>query len=509
LSVKDTSATVEKSTAEILEELFTGSTRTHGVQEHKGEGKIVHWTKDGPATPEDYEKHWAGTVGLGIVPVRSDGTGQFAAIDIDDDTIDHQQLYQKVRGLKMPLTVCRSKSGGAHLYLFSAEPRRASRLRTVLGRWAGILGYPHAEIFPKQDALATQNKGNWINLPYFGGDSTTRYAVGPDGALTFDEFIASVKFWDGNDNVRADLHILADELPPCLCHLHTNNGGFKEGQRDNGMYNIAVFYRKAQPNGWQDQVREYNDKFCSPPLPHDQVEKIIRSVEGTPGYNYRCTEPPIKEFCEQARCKKMPYGVAGKTERLEFLVSHLRRRTTDPPTYILEVNGQDVELTAEQFLSYPKLKVRLETIHKIFAPPMKHAHWDEERRKLTETSEDIVAPEDASRGGEIMDHVMDFLDRYKNSRDAEDLLMGTPIERDDFIAFKSSDLMRFLVLQRRIKITPTELYAILHQHGATHESTPIKIKGKSVRIWLFPKSKLNIQTEEFTPVQFTKIGEAL
>jgi hypothetical protein len=202
--------------------------------------------------------------------------------------------------------------------------------------------------------------------------------------------------------------------------------------------------------------------------------------------------------------------VNGPTERNDFRVSHLRKRTSDPPTYIIEVNGHDVSLSSEEFMSFAKLRARVEELHDMVVPRMKEDQWDAIRIKLHEAQEVIEAPEDASRGGEVMNHVMDFLTRFMISGDADDLLQGTPIPyKDEFIAFKSADLMNFLVLHRRFKIRPSELYAILNQHGATHEPHPIKIRGKSVRIWLFPKDKLNIQTEDYPPVKFETIGEEL
>jgi hypothetical protein len=51
-----------------------------------------------------------------------------------------------------------------------------------------LLGLPNdVEIFPKQDALGDGELGNWINLPYFGGD---RPAYGEDGRiLSLAEFL--------------------------------------------------------------------------------------------------------------------------------------------------------------------------------------------------------------------------------------------------------------------------------------------------------------------------------
>src|SRR5437588_5479253 len=117
LSTKNSTATLSESTVTRFCELFLGSLQCHGVQVHKESG-IVHFTADGPATPDDFERHLGGDRGVGIVPVCEDGTCRFAAIDIDVDTINHTQLYERVQQLKLPVTVCRSKSGGAHLYLF-------------------------------------------------------------------------------------------------------------------------------------------------------------------------------------------------------------------------------------------------------------------------------------------------------------------------------------------------------------------------------------------------------
>ena len=72
------------------------------------------------ATLQEWEEHLAGgPKGLGAIPLLDDGVSvTWAAIDIDDTQIAHTMLDAKVRELDLPLVVCRSKSGGAHGYLF-------------------------------------------------------------------------------------------------------------------------------------------------------------------------------------------------------------------------------------------------------------------------------------------------------------------------------------------------------------------------------------------------------
>jgi hypothetical protein len=133
------------------------------------------------------------------VPIRDDATVAFAAIDIDDHGLDLSQLDRDLQEMDVPAVVCRTKSGGAHVYLFFSEPAPANRVRAFLGRLTATLGYPDAEVFPKQDALQGDDIGNWINLPYHGGDRTVRYAV-RDG-----DFVPVAEFLDLAESQRTTI----------------------------------------------------------------------------------------------------------------------------------------------------------------------------------------------------------------------------------------------------------------------------------------------------------------
>ena len=79
--------------------------------------------------------------------------------------------------------MCRSKSGGAHVFLFAKEPIKAKLVRDKLIEWAGELGYANCEIFPKQIEIKADrgDTGNFLNLPYHGGDDSLRYSFNDDG----------------------------------------------------------------------------------------------------------------------------------------------------------------------------------------------------------------------------------------------------------------------------------------------------------------------------------------
>src|SRR5687767_3264944 len=136
--------------------LFRGNMRSYGAYMPNAKTKML--TIKAPFSAENVRSHLEGEQGLGVVPIMDDHNCWWAAIDIDihgpaGSAVDLISIEQKVTRGELPLIVCRSKSGGAHCYLFLREAAPASTVRAVLGRWAGVLGYAAAEIFPKQTNL--------------------------------------------------------------------------------------------------------------------------------------------------------------------------------------------------------------------------------------------------------------------------------------------------------------------------------------------------------------------
>lgn len=490
---------------EILERfkaLFTGSTLAHGTYDKTTRNMATILS---PASEEDYRKHLIGDLGLGLVPVTEQGLCYFGAIDIDIDTIDHKDLYARVKSRHFPLSVCRSKSGGAHLYVFFREPQQSTFVQTLLKKWAGTLGFPSkTEIFPKQTKSTTTNVGNWINLPYFSGDDTTRYAMGDHGSLSVEEFITSVCYFTGKEKLDETLSselIQIEQMPPCLKTL--TEEGLPSGTRNVGLFSFGVFYRKSSPNGWEDKLRYHNQNFLSPPLGSREVEALIKSL-GSRQYQYKCDEEPICSHCDRKTCLTLPFGVGNKPWESEsnfdeITVGNLRKIITDPPTYILEVNSKDLHLTSDDFRSFERFRKRIFEIHDMVIRPIKQAQWEQKIKGLLTTKVDIEAPDDASIYGSISGKIDDFLALSERGRTREDLLRGLPIIESENILFQVDFLQRYLVSQK-VTISNPDLYALLHRRKCAH--TLIKIKGKVTRAWEIPLELVNRQTEEYSDATF-------
>ena len=220
---------------------FSGFETAHGQTIIKGTRKNGKEEADSRVirTPLDethIEKHFEGAVGAGAIPITSDNRCRFGCIDVDVYPLDHGELVRACAGLDVPAVVCRSKSGGAHVYFFIEGWIAASDMRDKLSEIAASLGYGSAEIFPKQEKLLVErgDVGNFINLPYFDVKRTLRPAFGNDGReLSLEEFLDFVdeqttkpaKFMDLQLGSKTDF---MPECPPCLVTLTTN--GIGEGR---------------------------------------------------------------------------------------------------------------------------------------------------------------------------------------------------------------------------------------------------------------------------------------
>jgi len=193
------------SLAEDFAKRFAGLRQAYGTftasndlrEDGKANGKNITISKE--LTDKDlldlWSGHLSGKQSVGIVPIDEHNKCVWGAIDVDEYQLDLKDLAKKIAKQKLPLIVCRSKSGGAHIYLFIDEPISASMLQRKLRQIAASIGYGNAEIFPKQTKLLLDrgDRGSTLNMPYFGGENSTRYAYGKNGeAITPQEFLEYV-----------------------------------------------------------------------------------------------------------------------------------------------------------------------------------------------------------------------------------------------------------------------------------------------------------------------------
>ena len=92
-------------------------------------------------TETHYAAHLDGVSSLGIFLLNEKSMVKFGCIDIDQYPLEHKKIVDFFAEKKLPLIVDRSKSGGAHCYLFSNEWMPASKMREALRKIAAGMGH--------------------------------------------------------------------------------------------------------------------------------------------------------------------------------------------------------------------------------------------------------------------------------------------------------------------------------------------------------------------------------
>ena len=285
--------------AKIFLKLFPGLQRAYGVFD----GIDYYWGRN-QLTLQNYSDHLEGRTSLGIVPITDDDLCKFGALDDDTHKKDkkniqkwtkakYQKLLDKIKFLKLPLTVFKSKSGGAHMYLFLDKYYKAEDVRHILTKMAYALGYERdsIEIFPKQKTLkkkdGTKGDGSFINLPYHSGN--TRVLLDFEG----NELNTSEGLLYASKRVTNESNWSKFKL---LDHS-------KSQDRNNRTFAATAFFKKHYPDEWEQKVKDYNQLFNDPPLgegPDDkdtELEKtVISSNEKKDYFNAELEEAPPTEL---------------------------------------------------------------------------------------------------------------------------------------------------------------------------------------------------------------------
>lgn len=490
-------------------DLFSGNLRSFGRWD-PATGNMA--TEKAEVSLREYAQHLDGETGLGIVPVTDGGTCKFGAIDIDKhespEDIDFQAIAAKIREYRLPLVMCRTKRGGAHLYVFGSEYLPAKLVQRMLASWRDILKIPHkTEIFPKQDSLTTSSGekalGNWINLCYFDQVNTKRYAFDEDGKpLNFELF---VQLAQSKRITVEDLSEMAKrehlEAPPCVQKMI--HSGVESGARNEAMYNVVIYLKRARPETFFDDAMALNKTIFDKPLAPSEAKKVIRSASRR-DYLYKCGEEPCKSLCDRKVCVTREYGISvNEAKDLDAqdalpVFSELIEYQSDPPRWGLHVNGHLISNIPTIVLRDPAAMGNLifEKI-KINIPKISQEAW---RRKILDplvpNLRVVEVPKEASASGIIASKFNEFVQKAnldsdgQNTDDRKALLRNIPIVQvvngRRCVVFKGTAFSEFLKRNKSEVLHGMDLWIALRRDcGADHDKMRIP-GGKVINVWYAP-----------------------
>ena len=435
---------------------------------------------------ELWENHLAGEQSVGIVPIDENNCCLWGAIDVDEYQLDLKGLAKKLAKHKLPLVVCRSKSGGAHIYVFIAEPVPASLLQRKLRQLAASIGYGQAEIFPKQTQLLLErgDRGSTLNMPYFGGENSTRYAYGTGGeALTPTEFLerATKITLTASALEKLEASPLTEEVdwldqgPPCIQHLVVQ--GFPKGTRNSGLFNVGVFLRKKYPDDWEKRLEDVNMKYMQPPLGAQEVLTIGKQLKRK-DYFYRCNDQPIASHCNSPLCRTRKHGIGANGGTPLF--SNLTKQDSEPPIWFLDVEGGRLELETDDLLNQNRFQRKcMDALNKI-PPKVKENVWRQIIQQLLDSLTIVEVPKESSTEGHFLELLENFCTE-RPARERDELLLHKPWTDAGKTYFRLGDLMEHLHRNNFKEYQRNKLTSKLKQlHG---EPFFFNIKGRGVNVW--------------------------
>lgn len=476
--------------AEEFFNLYQGLNRAHGVyilgklnaEKGKFDGRAE--TVLEPPTVSKWQAHLDGSKGIGIIPIRDDATVVWGAIDIDVYPLDLNDLFNKVVRYDLPVVVLRTKSGGAHVTCYASEPVPAKLMRAKMMEMAVALGYPGVEIYPKQVSLASERDvGNWLNMPYFANEKTTRYALYQGQALTAEQFIKYAKQLkvtpEQLEHMVIDIGPDFADGPPCLQIM--SQQGLEPGTRNDAMFAFGVYCRQKYGDTWEGELEKLNAQLCTPPLPSREIVALGKSLTKKE-YFYPCTKRPCASFCNKELCKTREFGVGQQKDELNVMLGNLVKiNHADAPTWIIDVNGVRFELDTDQMMSqslFHRLCIEKTNIWPNTLKP--HAWQQIVNQRLTDI-EIITPPQDSSTEGRFLAYLEQFCTTTALARTHDELLQGKPWTEGDVTYFRSNDLLDYLDRQHFRSVGQREAWNILRRAGAIHKQ--FHIKGRCVQVW--------------------------
>ena len=489
--------------------LFRGGSDSHGrFYPTTGSGETIH----GAYGLDDVRLHLQGELGLGVVPIMPDSTCFFGCIDIDahgDDTpdIDLEELHGKAAQADLPLIICRSKSGGAHCYLFGSEPLKVDNVRRTLRRWSEILGYGTAEVFPKQSKLEIDSNGerqlgSWLNLCFFDAQNEDQLRYLYDGRSRKDINY----FLDQAEGMRLSNSQLIQKsdpskngAPPCLTKIMQD--GVEGGTRNTAFYSLCVYLKKAYPESWRAMAYDKNAKVLQPPMPHDEATKVMNSV-GRRDYRYKCQEEPLKSNCNSAVCVDMEHGITKEDKQIMEVgempeLTDLRRIMTDPVNWILSINGNDVTFSTKEIMEFRRVREKIADIQMTVVPNMKNEQWNVILAGLMKQGRTMQAPESTTKLGQVKVALEAFIARVippsvneTTQEIREPLRGGNPIceivNNEHIVMFRGVDFQA-ACKRADIDMTPAEIWLQVKKIGGMSHGK-VRVGRGTCNVW---KYKLN------------------
>jgi len=322
--------------ARRMADLFKGFSGGYGTYDARflgkaeGKQKVHQFMVKEPPTIDLFEAHLSGQTPVGIYLLDDNEQVSFGAIDIDMYPIDLGVLANRLDQMSLPLIVCNSKSGGAHVYVFFESPQNPAETIDVLKTIAEASGYPGVEVFPKQAKRPSGGYGNYINLPFFGHPSLQYACYTPKGVIGLSAFLDLAEC---SRTTTANLNRIVSQRKPTKGFETKNDSELQRPQaagrneflfylgtdlmrQDLGHDIVATILREKNRTATE---QDHENFVTEGPLPSDELEKLITNLKTI---EPRQSSDNSNAIVEELNAKHAHVMISGKARIINI--------TTDP-----------------------------------------------------------------------------------------------------------------------------------------------------------------------------------
>jgi hypothetical protein len=447
-------------------------------------------TQKGTVTKELWQKHLDGVGSqLGIAPLKKDGTCKWGAIDIDKNNYDYQELLNKIRKLKLPLIMFRSKSGRAHVYMFMKNFHEAEEVKHVMKKLAAKIGVADIldRIYPMQTNMDNVEYGSWLNMPYFDYEEGSTYAYTDDFEdATLEQFFEMHEKYAQEDLTeflqeevesvtkpkKIKQKTIEDFFLPCTINALKDGGGkIKTANRNDLLHHIFSWCKNSMEKGIKkipefsnfdakQLLHYFNKNYLDEPLEEKEINNTILKSENKE-YNYLCRRPDIKRFCDPSACTRHICGItpekALEIANAKEAMGHIVEYKSNPPMFFEHTEVKDgkemklirVEMSGSELINKEKWVNKLADAAQFPHPAildMKPKEFTLMQYSRLEKKVVEEAPEEADVDYEFKMLVYEFIRKQTVSFEKHALLDNACyVDRKTHeLHFKISDLMSYL-----------------------------------------------------------------
>ena len=503
-----------------FKEIFLGLERAYGTfqpkeslrEDNKAEGET--WIRKNPVEDSLWESHLKGLwPSIGIFPINDEDKCRWGCIDVDEYPIDHVIIAQKIAGKNLPFIVTKSKSGGAHIFLFFKEYVNAGIVHHKIRDLASSMGLGHCEVFPKQEKLLREgNESDWevgsfLNMPYHNGlDQTDRYAFDDKGnVLNLDGFLAEVENKSLTTEQLKKLSLKKEksefhDAPYCIEAYLTENGKVQKGSRDNFLFQYAVFAKKKYGESYEDEVHKFHHKNFEEALRPKEIEKIIKQADKK-DWGYKCKDQPMCQFCNKSLCRIRKFGI-GEDSVITDVGNVTQYGNNDDAIYHITINQEStIVCTVEELYDQHKFRKKCLVKTKSMPPMMSRNDYDAFVTSLVSKAIEVKTDEEMTPEGQFKIVLAKYISNQANAVDIDDILNGQCFvdDEENKVYFRIDQLQEYMRNRKHAALSTNQVAVFIRSLGG--DSTKRKLNNKPGQlVWFVANDKFNsveiIEAEE-------------